>query len=110
MPLYFSGSDGNIYVEPYNGAITGSLYKTKFVTLTDSEEEEDYAHPGILYNTSTSCAWNCKWSAASLMDSSTTFNTSSLVGCVWVYDINQTTKSIIESDSNWVATYVTSSL
>ena len=33
MATYFSGSDGNIYVEPYDNQFTASLYKTQYIQI-----------------------------------------------------------------------------
>jgi hypothetical protein len=113
MALYFSGSDGNVYCEPYNGQFTGSLYKTKFLTITEDpdDDESTVSVPGILYDTGSNAYWSStRWSVSSLMDSSVSFDTGSMQGCVWVYNLNEASKSRIESDADWIATYVTSSL
>ena len=107
-----SGSDGNIYIEPYNGTITGSLYKTKYIQIIEDEFPEDtLSVPGILYDTGSNRDFpDVRHSQASLEDTTPCFDTGSLEGCVWVYGLNEASKSIIESDVEWIATYVTSSL
>ena len=39
-----------------------------------------------------------------------TINESNMEGCVWVYNLNDSQKNTIESDAQYIATYVTSSL
>ena len=113
MATYYSGSDGNIYRDPYKGTITGSLYKTSFITITRDSDDPDSEQsvPGILYDTTDGPYFsNVRWSLSSLMDSTSTFSTSSMQGCVWVYNLNDSQKTTIENDANYIATYVTSSL
>ena len=116
MSLFFSGSDGNIYTEPYEGTLTGSLYKTKFVEYTDDEYIEDESSwvPGIQFDTSIQEYWiDIQWASAQRLgdsDVSPTYDSGSQTGCIWVYNLTDSQKSTIESDADYIATYVTSSL
>ena len=51
-----------------------------------------------------------KWSAATLIDGSGSFDESNLQGCIWVYNLTDSQKNTIENDAQYIATYVTSSL
>ena len=116
MPIFISGSDGNIYTEPYNGTITGSLYKTNFVEYRDDEYVDDESSwvPGILFDTSLQEYWiDIQWASANTLGGSEvtpTYNSGSQTGCIWVYNLTNSQKSTIESDAEYIATYVTSSL
>ena len=35
--FYVSGSDGNIYIDPMGGSVTGSLYKTSYIVRSGSD-------------------------------------------------------------------------
>lgn len=118
MSVFISGSDGNIYIEPYNLQYTGSLYKTKYVVDNDEEINEDDDDgcrvPGILFDTELQQYWgDIRWARAnylgedSIMES---YTTGSHEGCIWVYDLTDEQKTTIQNDSDYIATYVTSSL
>ena len=112
--LYVSGSDGNIYKEPTNGSVTGSLYKTNYIVISGSDwmsEDEVCNVPGILYDQVNQAYFpDCAHSAASLIDSTPSFSTSSMQGCVWVYGLNEASKSLIENDADYIATLAESNL
>jgi hypothetical protein len=112
MSTYFSGSDGNIYVEPYNNQFTGSLYKTTYIKISEDDDDENdlSSVPGILYDTDNEIYQDYKWSGASFMSGTGSFDESNMEGCVWVYNLNDSQKNTIESDAQYIATYVTSSL
>ena len=113
--FYVSGSDGNIYIEPTNGRVTGSLYKTKYIVRSGSDwmEDDDIVCnvPGILYDQVNQAYFpDCGHSEASLIDGTSSFTTGSMIGCVWVYEMNEASKSLIENDADYIATIVESSL
>ena len=112
--FYVSGSDGNIYKEPTNGSVTGSLYKTNYIVISGSDwmsEDEVCEVPGILYDRVNQAYFpDCGHSAATLIDGTLSYNTSSKEGCIWVYDMNEASKSLIENDADYIATIVDSSL
>ena len=107
--MFVTGSDGNVYFEPTDGEKTGSLYRTKFVEWNDTEFDDDgetCREPGILYDTGSNAYWfPHMWS---LVGGS--FDEDNLEGTIWVYNLNEASKSLIENDAQYVATYVTSSL
>ena len=109
--LYVSGSDGNIYEEPYEGTITGSLYKTKYITITEDDGEFTYIVPGILFDTNNDQYYdNMVHTQAQLIDGTNCFDSGSMEGCVWVYNINEASKSVIESDADYISSLADSNL
>ena len=112
--FYVSGSDGNIYIDPMGGSVTGSLYKTSYIVRSGSdwmEGDEVCNVPGILYDQVNQAYFpDCAHSAASLIDSTPSFSTSSMQGGVWVYGMNEASKSLIENDAQYIATIVESNL
>ena len=112
MATYFSGSDGNIYVEPYDNQFTASLYKTQYIQIVEDPDDDDGVStmPGILYDTTNNMYQEYKWSAATLIDGSGSFDESNLQRCIWVYNLTDSQKNTIENDAQYIATYVTSSL
>ena len=112
MTTYFSGSDGNIYIEPYNNQFTGSLYKTTYIKISEDDDDENDLStvPGILYDTSNNIYHDYLWTAADLMGSTGSFDEANLQGCIWVYNLTDSQKNTIENDAQYIATYVTSSL
>jgi len=118
MSAYITGSDGNIYLEPWGLSMTGSLYKTQYIVSTeddiDDPDDDGLREPGILFDTELKGYWaDVATSRAQVLSGSVfvdTYDESTHQGCVWVYDLTDSQKSTIESDSDWIATYVTSSL
>jgi len=107
--MFITGSDGIVYHEPSEGTLTGSLYRTTFVEVANPEgadEDEKVWEPGILYDTDNNVYWaDSRWTTVG--DS---YSDSTNEGTIWVYGLNEASKSIIENDDQWVATYITSSL
>jgi hypothetical protein len=74
-------------------------------------EDEVCEVPGILYDRVNQAYFpDCGHSAATLIDGTLSYNTSSKEGCIWVYDMNEASKSLIENDADYIATIVDSSL
>ena len=118
MSVFISGSDGNIYIEPYELRYTGSLYKTNYVVDNDEEvnevDDDGCRVPGILFDTSLNQYWgDIRWACADYLGDDgvvDSYDTGSNSGTIWVYDLTDEQKNTIENDAEYIATYVTSSL
>ena len=117
MSSYHSGSDGYIYIDPQRGRVTGSLIKTKYLAVSggfdDTFEEDDVILiPGVMFDVDNQdyFEYNIGHSEASYYDGSNSFNSSSMEGAIWIYGMNETSKSIIESDAEYISTLVESNL
>tara|TARA_B100000902_G_scaffold101940_1_gene104314 strand:+ start:3979 stop:4347 length:369 start_codon:yes stop_codon:yes gene_type:complete len=116
-----SGSDGNIYQDPFEGSMTGSLIKTKYVQWTDTEGDDEgelCVEPGVLFDTSLNQYWadvafsesDIKIASGSGFEFVPSLNEDTLEGCIWIYNLSDSMRTTIENDSQYIATIVSSSL
>lgn len=118
MSLFVSGSDGNLYIDPYNLQYTGSVYKTNYVVDNgdgvNEDDDDGLRVPGILFDTSLNQYWaDIRWACADYLGDDgvvDSYDTGSNSGTIWVYDLTDEQKNTIENDAEYIATYVTSSL
>ena len=115
--MIVSGSDGNLYWDTLEGQLTGSLYKTKWVSWTDTEFDDDGEtndEPGILFDTDNNIYWaDVRWTQAHVLSGSniiSTYSEDTNEGCIWVYELTNDQKTTIENDAQFIAKLVDSNL
>lgn len=115
--MIVSGSDGNLYWDNLEGQLTGSLYKTRWVSWTDTEFDDDGEtnhEPGILFDTDNNIYWaDVQWNQAHIFSGSNiipTYSEDTNEGCIWVYELTDDQKTTIENDAQFIAKLVDSNL